>query len=639
MKKLKLKKMNMDSNKKSKKENKDTKSKKKFTIRAFKKRKKGILSYIFPVLIIVVLLGSSFYRFMTNKEMEEVGISELYTDAKEGRVEEFIVRGDKIEANMKDSDITKVANKGETNLDDFLYSQDGLGLDEKVVPVRYSDPPIDWVLVINGIFNVLMFVGIIALGLFLVRGVQSSGNKLFSFGKSKAKLVFGRKPDVTFDDVANYDEAKEELKEIVLFLREPKRFLKLGARIPKGLLLVGPPGTGKTYFARAVAGEAQVPFFHTSGAEFEEMLVGAGASRVRDLFEKAKRAAPALIFIDEIDAVARKRGTTIQSSSTEQTLNQILVEMDGFEQNDNVIIIAATNRPDVLDPAILRPGRFDRRVVLDLPDIDGRRKIMKIHTRNKPLEESVDLEKIAKRTVGFSGADLENMLNEAAIIAAKDRRKKISPDDLEEAATKVVAGPERKRKRTKRDVKLIAYHEAGHAIVSKFVPESDPVHRITIISRGMSLGSTMYLPEDDELLISKTKILSKIKTLLGGRAAEEIVFDDITTGAADDIEKASNLTRKMVMKYGMSKKLGLIGYGKSDNLKYLGYAYSENRDYSEDTAREIDKEVRKIVTAAYKQVKDILGKNRKKLDKLAKLLIDKEVLESDQFEKLFKDKK
>jgi len=537
---------------------------------------------------------------------------------------------------MKDSDVVKVAVRGETDLENFLYSKDGLGLDEKEVPIRYSNPPIDWVLVVNGIFNVLMFVGIIALGLFLVRGIQSSGNKLFSFGKSKAKLVFGRKPDVTFDDVANYDEAKEELREIVLFLKDPKRFMKLGARIPKGLLLVGPPGTGKTYFARAIAGEAQVPFFHTSGAEFEEMLVGAGASRVRDLFDKAKRAAPALIFIDEIDAVARKRGTTIQSSSTEQTLNQILVEMDGFEQNDNVIVIAATNRPDVLDPAILRPGRFDRRVVLDLPDIDGRKKILEIHAKNKPLEKAVDLEKVAKRTVGFSGADLENMLNEAAIIAAKDRRKEISTSDIEEAATKVVAGPERKRKRTKRDVELIAYHEAGHAIVSKFVPQSDPVHRITIISRGMSLGSTMYLPEDDELLITKTKILSKVKTLLGGRAAEEIVFNDMTTGASDDIEKASDLTRKMVMKYGMSKKMGLIGYGKSDNLKYLGYAYSEQRDYSEDTAREIDEEVRHIITEAYKEVKDILQKNKKRLDKLAKLLVEREVLEAEEFEDLFK---
>lgn len=603
------------------------------------KKKRTLWSYLLPILLVAALLGSSFYRFYTTEEVEEVGISELYSDARDGRVEEFVVCGDKVEEKLKDSDKKRVAVRGESDFASFIYSSDGLGLSEQDVPVRYCNPPIDWVVIVNGIFNVLMFVGIAALGLFLIRGIQSSGNRLFTFGKSKAKLVFGRKPDVTFDDVANYEEAKEELREIVLFLKDPKRFLKLGARIPKGLLLVGAPGTGKTYFARAVAGEAGVPFFHTSGAEFEEMLVGAGASRVRDLFTKAKRAAPALIFIDEIDAVARKRGTTIQSSSTEQTLNQILVEMDGFEQHDNVIVIAATNRPDVLDPAILRPGRFDRRIVLDLPDIEGRRKILVIHAKNKPLASEVDLEKVAKRTVGFSGADLENMLNEAAIIAAKDNRKEITSDDIEEAATKVVAGPERKRKRTRKDVKTIAYHEAGHAVVSKFIPEADPVHRITIISRGLSEGSTMYLPKDDELLMSKTKLLSKVKTLIAGRAAEELALGDISSGASDDIEKATDLVRKMVMKYGMSKKLGLVGYGKSDTLKYLGYAYSEQRDYSEETAREIDEEVKKIVDESYEEVTQILRDNRKKLDKLAQLLMEKEVVDAEEFESLFKEKK
>lgn len=605
-------------------------------IQRIKPKKTSLWGYLFPILIVAALLGSSFYRFWTTEEVEEVGISQLYTDAKEGKVEEFIVCEDKVEEKLKDSDKKRVAIKGESDFANFIYSSDGLGLNEQEVPVRYCNPPIDWVVIINGIFNVLMFVGIAALGLFLIRGIQSSGNRLFTFGKSKAKLVFGRKPDITFDDVANYEEAKEELREIVLFLKDPKRFLKLGARIPKGLLLVGAPGTGKTYFARAVAGEAGVPFFHTSGAEFEEMLVGAGASRVRDLFDKAKRAAPALIFIDEVDAVARKRGTTIQSSSTEQTLNQILVEMDGFEQHVNVIVIAATNRPDVLDPAILRPGRFDRRIVLDLPDIEGRKKILEIHAKNKPLASDVDLEKVAKRTVGFSGADLENMLNEAAIIAAKGNRKEIIGDDIEEAATKVVVGPERKRKRTKKDVKTIAYHEAGHAIASKFVPEADPVHRITIISRGLSEGITMYLPEDDELLMSKTKLLSQVKTLIAGRAAEELALGDISSGASDDIEKASDLVRKMVMKFGMSKKLGLVGYGKSDSLKYLGYAYNQERDYSEQTAREIDEEVKRIIDAAYKEVMLILKKNRKKLDKLAETLMEKEVVESEEFEKLFK---
>lgn len=630
-----------DNKSESKEFNKNDKKQQQSRIIRFKPlktKKRSLFNYIFPLLLIATLIGSSFYRFVTNEEVEEVGISQFYADAKEGKVEEFIVCNDKVEEKLKGSDKKRVAIRGESDFANFVYSKDGLGLSEQDVPIKYCNPPVDWVMIINGIFNILMFIGIVALGLFLVRGVQSSGSKLFSFGKSKAKLVFGRKTDVTFKDVANYDEAKEELREIVMFLRDPKRFLKLGARIPKGLLLVGAPGTGKTYFARAIAGEAQVPFFHTSGAEFEEMLVGAGASRVRDLFMKAKKAAPALIFIDEIDAVARKRGTTIQSSSTEQTLNQILVEMDGFEQHENVIVIAATNRPDVLDPAILRPGRFDRRVVLDLPDIEGREKILKIHSRNKPLSKGVNLEKVAKRTVGFSGADLENMLNEAAIIAAKGRKKEISGNDIEEAATKVIIGPERKRRRTKKDIEMIAYHEAGHAIVSKFVPQADPVHRITIISRGLSLGSTMYLPEDDELLVTRTKILSKIKTLLGGRAAEELKFGDISTGAADDIERASDLTRKMVMKYGMSKKLGLVEYGKSDNLKYLGYAYSNHRDYSEVTAREIDIELKRVIDESYEEVKRILEKNEKKLIKLANLLIEKESIDAGEFMALFNEK-
>ncbi|MBU0975676.1 MAG: ATP-dependent zinc metalloprotease FtsH [Patescibacteria group bacterium] len=606
-------------------------------VQKFRPKKRSLFSYLLPILLIAAVLGSSFFRFFSSEESESVGISELYADAEAGRVEEFTICEGKVEAKLKDSDTIKVANYRGTNFEDVLIDKGKLGLSLSDIRFNYCDEPVDWAMVINGIFNILMFVGIIGLGLFLIRGIQSSGNKLFTFGKSKAKLVFGRKPDLTFDDVANYEEAKEELREIVLFLKDPKRFLKLGARIPKGLLLVGPPGTGKTYFARAVAGEAGVPFFHTSGAEFEEMLVGAGASRVRDLFAKAKRAAPALIFVDEIDAVARKRGTTIQSSSTEQTLNQILVEMDGFEQHVNVIVIAATNRPDVLDPAILRPGRFDRRIVLDLPDIDGRKKILQVHAKNKPMAKDVNLERVAKRTVGFSGADLENMLNEAAIIAAKDGRKEVEAGDIEEAATKVVIGPERKRKRTEKDIELIAYHEAGHALVSKFVPQSDPVHRITIISRGMSLGSTMYLPEDDELLISKTKIVSKVKTLLAGRAAEELRFNDISTGASDDIEKASDLARRMVMKYGMSKKLGLVEYGKSDKLKYLGYAYQDQRDYSEETAREIDNEVRQVINDAYSEVLSILKKNENKLNKLANLLIEKEVVEAVEFEKMMGD--
>lgn len=486
------------------------------------------------------------------------------------------------------------------------------------------------------IISLVTLVGFVILGYFLFRGIQGSGNSLMRFGQSKARMFWGVKPDITFKDVAGIDEAKEELAEIVQFLKTPAKFQKLGARIPKGVLMVGSPGTGKTLLARAIAGEAGVPFFHTSGSEFEEMLVGAGASRVRDLFDKAKRAAPSLIFIDEIDAVARKRGTTVQSSTTEQTLNQILVEMDGFEQGTNVIVIAATNRPDVLDPAILRPGRFDRRVVLDLPDIEGRKQILAIHARNKPLAADVDLEKVAKRTTGFSGAELENTLNEAAIIAAKHDRSEITALDIEEAATKVTMGPAKQnRKRNDEELKLVAVHEAGHAVVSRFVPKADPVHRVSIVSRGMAGGVTQFLPQDDNRIISKQRLLSQVAVALGGRAAEELILKDISTGASSDINMATSIVRNMVQKYGMSEKLGLIKYGESNELQYLGYGYGEQRDYSDETANLIDDEVRAVISEAYKQAKDIIGKNRKKFDELVTALLEKEVIEGEEFDKIF----
>lgn len=487
------------------------------------------------------------------------------------------------------------------------------------------------------IISLVTLVGFIILAIFLFRGIQGSGNSLMRFGQSKARMFWGVKPDITFKDVAGIDEAKQELEEIVKFLKEPAKFQKLGARIPKGVLMVGAPGTGKTLLARAIAGEAGVPFFHTSGSEFEEMLVGAGASRVRDLFDKAKRAAPALIFIDEIDAVARKRGTTVQSSTTEQTLNQILVEMDGFEQGTNVIVIAATNRPDVLDPAILRPGRFDRRVVLDLPDIEGRKQILAIHAKNKPLADDVDLERVAKRTTGFSGAELENTLNEAAIIAAKEDRKQITAHDIEEAATKVTMGPAKQnRRRTEEELKLVAVHEAGHAVVAKFLPQVDPVHRVSIISRGMAGGVTHFLPQDDSRIVSKTKLMSRLVVALGGRAAEEIVLNDISTGASNDIDQATNVARSMVQKFGMSEKLGLIKYGESNELQYLGYGYGEQRDYSDDTAKLIDEEVRKLMQDAYDKARDLIKKNRAKFDELVAMLLKQEVVEAEEFDALFK---
>lgn len=541
-------------------------------------------------------------------------------------------------AMLNSSDITKdyvywkAASENLTNFTDFLQKE-GIKFDITNTKINFiKTVQIPW----GDIISTGFLIALVVVAIFMLRGVQSSGSGLMKFGQSKARMFFGRKPDVTFKDVAGIDEAKEELMEIVMFLKSPRRFLEMGARIPKGVLMVGAPGTGKTLLARAIAGEAGVPFFHTSGSEFEEMLVGAGASRVRDLFDKAKKAAPSLIFIDEIDAVARKRGTTIQSGTTEQTLNQILVEMDGFEKNQNVIVIAATNRPDVLDPAILRPGRFDRRIVLDLPDIQGRTEIIAIHAANKPISKSVDIQNIARRTVGFSGADIENMLNEAAIIAAKADRKEITAADLEEAATKVQVGPEKKRKRTEKELRMTAYHEAGHAVVMQLVPDSDPIHRITIISRGMALGYTMPLPQNDQLQMTKTQMLSQIKSLLAGHITEKLIFKDVTSGAANDIEKATKIARRMVKHFGMSKSLGLVKYGDEEDQPYLGYGYGENKDYSEDTARTIDNEVRSIIADCYKEAEQLLVKNKAILDKIVEKLLVQETIEAEEFLTFFK---
>lgn len=564
----------------------------------------------------------------------EKNVSDIKDGTEQKRYSDIWLVGNRYIARANNDNIEKsVVLTAPLNTDLFSYLKSiGVEFDKGNIEVKtVAMTQLPW-------GDIFLIGSVVILGgflFFLFRGLQGSNNSLIKFGQSKAGVFFGRKPEVTFKDVAGIDEAKEELNEVVMFLKKPEKFTKLGARIPKGLLLVGSPGTGKTLLARAIAGEAGVPFFHTSGSEFEEMLVGAGASRVRDLFDKAKRAAPALIFIDEIDAVARKRGTTIQSSNTEQTLNQILVEMDGFKKNENVIVIAATNRPDVLDPAILRPGRFDRRVVIDLPDLIGRQAIIKIHSANKPLAADVDIEKIAKRTVGFSGADIENMLNEAAIITAKANRKEITAHDIEEAATKVAVGPEKKRKREDYELKLTAYHEAGHAIVAKLSPQSDPVHRITIVSRGMSLGSTMQLPQNDKLQQTKTELDSRLRVLLAGRAAEELIFKDITGGASNDIEKATSIARKMVKVLGMSEKLGLVKYGESNELQYLGYGYGEQKDYSEETAQMIDDEVRDILSKAYKDAKKLLSDNIEILHDLSNLLLKQEVVEGEEFEKLF----
>src|SRR5450631_508828 len=479
-----------------------------------------------------------------------------------------------------------------------------------------------------------------ALLIFLFRQAQGSNNQAMSFGKSRARMFMGNKPTTTFADVAGVDEAKQELQEIVEFLKYPEKFVALGARIPKGLQLVGPPGTGKTLISRAVAGEAGVPFFSISGSEFVEMFVGVGASRVRDLFEQAKRNNPCIVFVDEIDAVGRQRGAGLGGShdEREQTLNQILVEMDGFDTNTNVIVIAATNRPDVLDPALLRPGRFDRQIVLPAPDINGRKAILEVHAKGKPFDKTVDLNVIGKVTPGFSGADLANLINEAAILAARRNKKVIGMSEFQEALERIVAGPERRsRVISDAEKKIIAYHEGGHAVVMRVLPKCDPVQKVTIISRGMALGYTMGVPMEDRYLKSKTEFEDQIAGLLAGNASERIVFGDTTTGASNDIEKATDLARRMVTEYGMSEKLGPLSFGKREEMIFLGRDLGEQRNYSDEVAKQIDEEVRAIIDRAYDRAYEVLTTNRERLDRLAAKLVAEETVDSEGFEALFSD--
>ena len=501
-----------------------------------------------------------------------------------------------------------------------------------------ANPPSPWggLLTIASYLLPVLFLGIMFW--FIFRQAQGSNNAAMAFGKSKARMFSGEHPTVTFADVAGVDESKEELQEIVEFLKEPQKFIQLGARIPKGVLLVGPPGTGKTLLAKAVSGEAGVPFFSISGSEFVEMFVGVGASRVRDLFDQAKRHSPCIVFVDEIDAVGRQRGAGLGGShdEREQTLNQMLVEMDGFDTDTNVIIIAATNRPDILDPALLRPGRFDRRVTLDRPDMKGREAILKVHARGKPLEPDVDLGTIARGTPGFVGADLENLINEGAILAARRNKKAIAQIELEDAIERVVMGPERKsRLISEEEKRLIAYHEAGHAVVMNAIPEADPVQKITIVGRGQAGGLTWYRPEDDRILMSRKKMMAQLAGSLGGRAAEQLVFDDITSGASSDLESVTKIARTMVTRMGMSSELGQRVYGQKEELIFLGREISEQRDYSEAVAELIDNEVRKLVDEAYTKAKKILTEYRTELDAVATKLLDVENLNREEFEKIF----
>ena len=505
---------------------------------------------------------------------------------------------------------------------------------DRVFDTKVSRDSLFFSLLIN-----LLPIAFVVFLLFLVMNqVQGGGSRVMNFGKSKAKLVSKDTPKTTFSDVAGADEAIEELQEVKEFLENPAKFQAIGAKIPKGVLLYGPPGTGKTLLARAVAGEAGVPFYSISGSDFVEMFVGVGASRVRDLFEQAKANAPAIIFVDEIDAVGRHRGAGLGGGhdEREQTLNQILVEMDGFDTNTNVIVVAATNRPDVLDPALLRPGRFDRQVVLDRPDIRGRREILDVHVKGKPLDKTVDLDDLARRSPGFSGADLANLVNEAAILAARRNKKTITQPEFTEAVDRVIAGPERRsRIITEAEQRIIAYHEGGHAVVQRVLPKCDPVTKVTIVSRGMALGYTMSLPTEDRYLHSKSEFEDKLAGMLGGHVSEEIVFGDTTTGASNDIEKATGLARAMVTQYGMSETLGPLAFGKKDEMIFLGREISEQRNYSDEVAAKIDAEVRAIIDRASERARQALTEHRAVLDRLADLLVEKETIEAAEFEALW----
>jgi len=586
---------------------------------------------LFSSLLILFLIGLVVWAFLTPiTTPKEVPISEVLTLVEGGEVKKVEVEGTTLSLTLASGE--KVISRQEPGVS-FLETLTRAGINTQNIAegitVKEGFP---WA---ELLVNFLPAILVIFLFFFIFRQARGGMSDILSFGRSRAELFMrGKRPRVTFDDAAGVDEAKQELREVVDFLKNPGKYRALGARIPKGVLLVGPAGTGKTLLARAVAGEANVSFFSMSGSEFMEMLVGVGAARVRDLFDQAKRSAPAIIFIDEIETIGGRRGLGITGGheEREQTLNQILTEMDGFTPSDNVIVLAATNRPDLLDPALTRPGRFDRCIVLDLPDIEGRKEIFKIHMRGKPFAKDLDIEKLARRTVGFSGADIENMLNEAAILTAREGKKAIEMSDLEEAATKVKLGPEKKRLQSEEERKITAYHEAGHALVASQLPHMDPVHRVSIVSRGLALGFTEIPPTTDRYHQTRTQLLEMVASLLGGRAAEELKFKEFTVGAANDIEQATLLTRRMVTEFGMSE-LGPIFLEQGEKAwlwKQLGESYG----YSEEMAAKIDAEVKRIIDECYQKAKVTLTKNEKKLDQVAKRLTEKETLEAEEFAKL-----
>jgi cell division protease FtsH len=600
-------------------------------------RNQTYLVYFLLLVAVVVMVSMA---IQNNAETPvPLTINELASDIQNGSVGRIVVDENNLTVVYTDGTEKTTNKEPETSLIDQLnqYGVTSEALTSKDLAIEVKLPSI-WATILSSLWYLLPMVVLVIVFWYILRQAQGSNSAAMAFGKSRARMFAGDRPTVTFADVAGVEESKAELAEVVEFLKEPKKFIALGARIPKGVLLVGPPGTGKTLLAKAVSGEAGVPFFSISGSEFVEMFVGVGASRVRDLFDQAKKHSPCIVFVDEIDAVGRHRGAGLGGShdEREQTLNQLLVEMDGFDTDTNIIIMAATNRPDILDPALLRPGRFDRRVVLDKPDMKGREAILKVHVRGKPLAPDVNLGVIAKGTPGLVGADLENLVNEAAILAARGNKKVIEQKDFEESIDRVLAGPERRSRLINASEKrIIAYHEAGHAIITTALPEGDPVQKITIISRGMALGYTKNLPEEDRNLMPRKKIEAELTTLLGGRAAEALVFNDITSGASNDIERVTQLARMMVKRLGMSTKLGPMVYGQKEELVFLGREISEQRDYSEAVAEKIDAEVRQIVDIAYVRAFNTLKKYRKQLDTVANKLLEVETLSREEFEKIF----
>jgi cell division protease FtsH len=580
------------------------------------------------IVISAILLWQVVRTSSTGQKEKPINFSEFLTEVDQGNVSEVTITAQEVRGKFKNQ--TTFNTTAPSNYPEMIKNLRDKGVNINIRDVTNGS----WPLQLLGTWAPLILLA--ALWFFMIRQMQTGGNKALSFGKSRARLLSMQQKKVTFKDVAGVDEAKEELREIIEFLREAQKFQKLGGRIPKGVLLVGPPGTGKTLLARAVAGEANVPFFSISGSDFVEMFVGVGASRVRDLFEQGKKNAPCIIFIDEIDAVGRHRGAGLGGGhdEREQTLNQLLVEMDGFESNEGVILMAATNRPDVLDPALLRPGRFDRRVVVSRPDVRGREEILRVHTRKIPLAEDVDLSVLARGTPGFSGADLANMVNEAALSAARQNRKAVLQYDFELAKDKVLMGVERKSMiLSDEEKKVTAYHEAGHALIAMTLPLSDPVHKVTIIPRGMALGVTMQLPIDDKHNYTKDYLETEIAILMGGRLAEELFLNQMSTGAGNDIERATEMARKMVCEWGMST-LGPLTFGKKEEQIFLGREIAQHRDYSEDTAIKIDLEVRRLVDEGYRKAKSILAENREVLTKIAMALLEREVLDANEIKLL-----